>query len=341
MSKNNIIYQQLSLLKLFVASVFLSISCAQKPPADYVRVSGLAQGTTYGVVYENTIDAYLNEEIATLLAEFDSSLSNYAENSIISKINRNEEVELDSLFLDFFSVSKRIFEETNGAFDVTVGPIVNAWGFGWKTKTDPDSLTIDSLLQYVGMEKVSLKYGKFKKMNPNIKMISNAIAQGQSVDVIAKFLDSKGIENYLVEVGGELILKGLNEKGKEWRIGIDKPKDSIPLSNRVLQSVVSVTNTAVATSGNYRKFYYKDGVKLSHTVDPRTGYPVNHSLLSVTVFAESCAVADALATSFMVMGVDETKKFIEKHKQYKCILMYANENGDVVVESTDQTLKIE
>lgn len=327
------------LVSMFSLVLFV-MSCQSEEKAEFVQIGGMAQGTTYSIVYENTINEHLNVPISRLLSDFDSSLSNYEANSIISKINRNESVELDSLFISFFNLSAQIYAKTNGAFDITVAPLVNAWGFGWKQKVDPDSAMVDSLLQYVGMEKIKLSYGKVKKTNLNMQIVSNAIAQGQSVDMIAQFLDNKGIKNYLVEVGGELKMKGLNKKGEMWRVGIDKPVDSLSLDNRQLQSVVSVTDVAVATSGNYRKFYLKDGMKLSHTVDPRTGYPVSHSLLSVTVFANSCAEADALATAFMVMGVDATKAFVRKHSQYKCILMYAGENGKIVVEPTHKEIKI-
>ena len=205
--------------------------------------------------------------------------------------------------------------------------MVNAWGFGFKTGNPPTKQTIDSLRAIVGFHKVALKDGFVSKENPNTMLDCSAIAKGYGTDIVARYLKKKGIQNFMVEIGGEIVVSGNSEKQVPWRIGINKPTDDSLNTNQELQDVVNVSDIAMATSGNYRNFYYKNGKKYAHTIDPKTGYPVQHNILSATVLAKNCATADAYATSFMVMGLDGAKKVLEKHPELYAYLIYADNKG--------------
>jgi len=311
----------------FALIIFLLTSCTEK--ASYIRNSGYIQGTTYHFIYESPNGKDYQIELDGELGRFDLSLSNYETNSIISRMNRNDSTVLaDELFETCFNKGMEISETTDGAFDLTVGPLVNAWGFGFEKESKIDKSAIDSLMQLVGYNKIKLIDKKLIKENPNIKIDVNAIAQGYSVDVISAFLEGKKVKNYMVEIGGELRVKGINDKGLLWRIGIDKPIEGSSESNRELQEIVSLNNLSLSTSGNYRKFYEKDGIKYSHTIHPKTGYPSKSNLLSASVASADCMTADALATAFMVMG---TEKSIELVSQLKNIEVYF-----ISIDSTNQ-----
>ena len=221
-----------------------------------------------------------------------------------------------------------ISRETKGAFDITIAPLANAWGFGFKKGAFPDSLMIDSLLQITDYEKVKLENGRVIKQDPRIMLSCSAVAKGYSVDVIAQLLDRKGIKNYMVDIGGEVVVKGVNPKNNLWRIGINKPIDDSLSVRQDLQTVLDLTDLGMATSGNYRNFYYKDGKKYAHTIDPRTGYPVLHNILSATVIAEDCMTADALATAFMVMGLEEAETFCKANPKIDAYFIYSGDNGE-------------
>ena len=234
----------------------------------------------------------------------------------------------DSFFQTCFNRSIEISRETKGAFDITIAPLANAWGFGFKKGAFPDSLMIDSLLQITGYEKVKLENGKVVKQDPSVMLSCSAVAKGYSVDVIARLLDRKGIKNYMVDIGGEVVVKGKNATGDLWRIGINKPYDDSLAVKQDIQVVLNLTDLGMATSGNYRNYYYKDGKKYAHTIDPRTGYPVQHSILSSTVIAEDCMTADALATSFMVMGLEEAETFCKANPKIDAYFIYSGDNGE-------------
>ena len=208
-----------------------------------------------------------------------------------------------------------------------MAPMVNAWGFGFKTGNPPTRQTIDSLRAIVGFHTVSLQDGYVIKKNPKTMLDCSAIAKGYGTDVVARFLKKKGVQNFMVEIGGEIVVNGNSEKLQPWRIGINKPTDDSLNTSQAIQDVVSVSNIAMATSGNYRNFYYKNGKKYAHTIDPKTGYPVQHNILSATVFADDCATADAYATSFMVLGLDGAKKILEKHPELCAYLIYSDQKG--------------
>ncbi|MFA6400751.1 MAG: FAD:protein FMN transferase [Salinivirgaceae bacterium] len=311
----------------FALIILLLNSCTEK--ASYIRNSGYIQGTTYHFIYESPNGKDYQLELDAELRRFDLSLSNYEPYSIISRMNRNDsDVLADELFETCFKKAMEISETTDGAFDITVGPLVNAWGFGFEKENKIDNSMIDSLMKLVGFHKVKLIDKKLIKEDPKIKIDVNAIAQGYSVDVIAMFLEKKKVKNYMVEIGGELRVQGLNDKGLLWRIGIDKPIEGSTERNRELQEIVSLNNLILSTSGNYRKFYEKDGIKYSHTINPKTGYPSKSNLLSASVAAADCMTADALSTAFMVMG---TEKSIELVNQLKNIEVYF-----ISIDSTNQ-----
>jgi len=321
MKRNRII--SLILISMLVG-LFLIISYNIE---KYFANSGFIQGTTYNIQYKYSED--IQVEIDSVLHEFDLSLSTYIPNSIISGFNQNDTLVLaDEYFERFFTAANEVSIKTNGDFDITVAPIVNAWGFGFTERQNVDSLLIDSLLEFTGFEKVKLENGLIIKHNPSLMLDGNAIAQGQSVDVIAEFLEGKNIKNYLVDIGGEIRTKGQNPSKKDWRIGIDKPIENSGEIDRELQAILKFSNKSLATSGNYRKFYEKDGIKYSHTINPKTGYPVKHNLLSATVVTNECIYADAYATAFMVMGLEKSIEFIESNIDIEAYLIYSDSAGN-------------
>jgi len=300
----------------------------------YIAFNGFAQGTTYMVKYVKPLNfktlfdlsdsqsRRMQNNIDQLLREFDLSLSGYEQSSIISKINRNQDVEVDSLFVNVFNRSKEIYNETNGLLDISAGPLFNIWGFGFKNGSMPNQQTIDSVKRFIGMDKVALINNKIVKQDTSLTLNVNAIAQGYSVDVVGKYLQNLNINNFIVEIGGEIITRGTKPSGEQWVVGIDKPIDNNNTPGQDLQTTLKLNNVGLATSGNYRKFYIKDGKKYSHTINPLTGYPVSHSLLSATVIAKNAMDADAYATVLMVLGKDDAIKFLEKHTNLEAYLIY-------------------
>jgi FAD:protein FMN transferase len=303
-------------------------SCGKKP--EFSSFAGTAQGTTYSIVFENSAKRNpfdLKAEIEKILRDFDMSLSLYKDSSILSRINRNEEIVPDEFFIEVFKRSIEISQLTNGAFDITVGTLVRAWGFGPDEHKDVSASKIDSLLQLVGIEKVQLRDGKVLKSDPRVKLDFNAIAQGYSVDVLCGYLDKQGIKSYLVEIGGEVRVKG--DKGDSlWRIGIDRPEDNNMSPGENLEAVIEMKDRSLATSGNYRKYYVENGIKYSHTIDPKTGYPAKNQLLSATLLASDCATADGIATACMVMGKEKSIEFLDLHPEFDAYLIYSDEDGN-------------
>lgn len=292
----------------------------------YNSVNGLVFGTIYNITYQYDDD--LKQAIEAELKRFDLSLSPFNDSSTITRVNRNEDIATDSFFQACFNRSMDVSKQTNGAFDITIAPLANAWGFGFKKGTFPDSLMIDSLLQITGYQKVQLVNGKVVKQDPRIMLSCSAIAKGYAVDVVGQLLDSKGIKNYMVDIGGEIVVKGHSPRNSLWSIGINKPVDDSLSINQELQTVLQLTDVGMATSGNYRNFYHKDGKKYAHTIDPRTGYPVLNTILSATVIAQDCMTADALATAFMVMGVEEAETFANAHPTIDAYFIYSGEKGE-------------
>ena len=315
------------LLTLTILSIFLT-SCNKSPKTAYISFGGFTQGTTYSIKYSSKDSINYKNQIENLLAEFDSSLSTYNKLSVISKINYNESNITDDYFRTVYNKACDVYNKTDHAFDLTVAPLVNAWGFGFSNKENITNAVIDSILEFVGFEKICIKDSFIIKSDKRIMLDVNAIAQGYSVDIVADFLENKGIANYLVEIGGEVKTKGVNNKGKSWKIGIDKPFDNNNIPGENLQAIISLTDKSLATSGNYRKFYERNGIKYSHTIDPKTGYPVTHSLLSTTVIADDCMTADAYATSFMVIGLEKAFELAQELPNIEAFFIYSDENGE-------------
>ena len=323
MKNKRLIWQIPFLLLLIFGSIYV---IRQQQNTPYQRDEGFIFGTIYHITYQS--DVNYQKEIEAELQKVDNSLSPFNKTSIISRINRNEDVKVDNQFAEVFQLAEKISKETDGAFDITVAPMVNAWGFGFKTGNPPPQQTVDSLRAIVGFQKVALEEEHVKKQNPHIMLDCSAIAKGYGSDIVARFLKKKGIQNFMVEIGGEIVVNGNSDKQVPWRVGINKPTDDSLNTSQELQDVINVTDIAMATSGNYRNFYYKNGKKYAHTIDPKTGYPVQHNILSATVLAKNCATADAYATSFMVMGLDGAKKVLEKHPELDAYLIYSDEKGN-------------
>jgi len=313
---------QIPFLAILIVGTILIIRQQQNMP--YQRCSGLIFGTTYSIIYQ--YDEDLHPELLKQLKEVDAALSMFNEESTISKINQNEDIKPDQMFLDVFQLAQEISADTDGAFDITVAPLVNLWGFGFKHDIEPDRQSIDSLRQFIGWQKVSYKGGRIAKKDPRIMLDCSAIAKGYGADVAARLLDEKGVKNYLVEIGGEVVSKGISEKRVPWKIGVVKPTEEPQLDNHEMQTILNVTDKAMATSGNYRNFYYKGGRKYAHTIDPATGRPVQHNILSATVLCNRCARADAYATAFMVMGLEKAQKVLERNPDLMVYFIYDN-NG--------------
>lgn len=318
---------------------------------NFYTIEGFAQGTTYQIKYEASHDLKIKREIDSLLQDFDWHLSTYLDSSLISDFN-NADVHsycqiVSSIIANCFLESRKIYEVTDGAFNPAVYPLVDFWGFYDMANKEhqPTREKIDSILKFIVFDSTAIQLVQNKwidtdelsanelcKVDARLKLDFNAIAQGFSVDLIGLFLKSWGVENYMVELGGEVKCRGVNAYGNLWKIGIDRPSDGASVANRVLNAAVLVDNKGLATSGNYRKFYELNGIKYAHTIDPRTGMPVSHSLLSTTVVSDKASVSDAYATAFMVLGVEKTKLFLEKHEELDLdvYLIYANANGEFI-----------
>jgi thiamine biosynthesis lipoprotein len=285
---------------------------------------GMVFGTFYKITYQH--DKNLQKEIEAQLKSVNDALSMFDKKSIITAVNNNESVKLNDMFVNVFKLAQSISEDTDGAFDITVAPLVNAWGFGYKSGALPSQQDIDSIRAFVGYQKVKLSGMRIQKEDARLTLDCSAIAKGYGTDVVARYFLREGIKNFMVEIGGEIVTHGVNPKRQQWSIGIEKPvEDSLAMKSE-LQTVLKVDDIAMATSGNYRNFYYKDGKKYAHTIDPKTGFPVQHNILSATVLAKQCAVADAYATAFMVMGLEKSKEVLARHKDLKAYLIY-DDNG--------------
>ena len=318
---------QLPFLILLIVGTVMIIYNQKNTP--YQHDKGMIFGTVYHVTYQNSDN--LNDQIVAELNKVDSSLSMFNKQSVITKVNNNQDIEVDQMFGDVFTLARTVSADTDGAFDITVAPLVNAWGFGFKSGNMPSRHTIDSLRTFVGYKRVELHDSRIVKADPRVMLDCSAIAKGYGCDVVAELLRRKGIDNFMVEIGGEVVTSGISEKRVPWKIGVTKPSDDSLSVNNELQTVLNITDKAMATSGNYRNFYYKNGKKYAHTIDPATGYPVQHSLLSATVISDRCAKADAYATAFMVMGLEKAKKVLDRHRDLMAYLIYSDHKGEYKV----------
>ena len=312
-----LMWQGIFLALLIVGTIYIarhrneSENKSQNLISQTQKDAGFIFGTAYNATYE--YGSSLKDEIEAELQKVDNEFSMFNEHSTVSAINRGENPNRSKMFNEVYQLALTVNRETDGAFDITVAPLVNAWGFGFKNEKMPTAEQVDSLLKI------------------RSQMDFSAIAKGYGNDVVARLFKKKGIRNFMIEIGGEVVVSGHNPKGELWRIGVTKPQDDSLSVNGELQAVISMTDIAMATSGNYRNFYYKGGRKYAHTIDPRTGYPVQHSLLSATVFAKTCAVADAYATSFMVLGIDRAKQVLARHPELMGYFIYTNSEGKLSV----------
>ncbi len=316
--------------------IFVTFSCQKEIEKPFKQLQGLAFGTSFHITMHDQDDVVTEADIDSLIHAMNRSLSTYIPNSDISRINNGDtSVIVDELFREVFEKSSRIHAESKGAFDPTIGTLVNAWGFGpGEPIEDMSQEIVDSLKVYVGFEKLKLENSKLIKKYPEMFLDFNANAKGFAVDVIGRFLESKDVTNYLVEIGGEIRARGRNAKKQVWRIAIEKPNFD---GSRSFQTIIALDNECIATSGSYRKFKVDSvtGEKYAHTIDTKTGYPSKSNLLSASVIGQvDCADVDAYATAFMAMGLDKTKMFLDQHEELKAFLIYGNEQGELQTYTT-------
>lgn len=315
----------------FLASLWILVFTACTGQKQYFVESGSVFHTVYHIKYE--APELLTEKIDAEFQKFNLSLNPFNPNSIISKVNQNEPVEADDWFIEVFNRAKEVSDHSDGVFDITCAPLINLWGFGFSKMDSVTPQMIDSIKQFVGYQRVRLDGRKVIKDDPRVLLNCSAIAKGYACDVIARLLEREGIKNYMVEIGGEVAMKGVNQNGNCWRIGINKPEDdSTGIKNDIEEVVQLCKKGGVATSGNYRNYYVKDGKKYAHTIDPRTGYPSEQSILSATIVAQDCITADAYATAFMAMGLEKARQVAENVPDIEYFVIYADENGKHQIE---------
>lgn len=303
--------------------IALLISCNSNEK-KMITYTGFTQGTTFSIKFYTYGDgAKLMQGIDSIYRHINYTASTYDSNSIISKVNSNQDVELNYDFTKIFKRSMEVSDSTNGCFDITVGDLVRRWGFGFKTQKLPTDIQVDSLMKFIGYKNLSLTNGKIVKKFSETKLDFNAIAQGYTVDLVAEYLLKNNCSNFIVEIGGEVRANGQKQDNKPWLVGIEKPAPN-DSSMQAIQLTIPLNNQSISTSGNYRKYFVKDGVKYSHTIDPKTGYPVHHTLLSVSIIASDCTTADAFATAFMVMGIEKSKEFLKKHPRIEAYFIYSD-----------------
>ena len=307
-----------------------------KASADNTSWSRVNQGNVFGTYYQIKYKSTknLHKDIKKTLADVDNALSMFNKSSIISAFNENRDTIANEMFTDVFNLAQEVSVRTDGAFDITVAPLVNAWGFGFKKGQQPDNAAVKEMLEYIGYKSVALVDGKLVKQDKRTTLDCSAIAKGYGCDAVARMLDKKGVENYMIEIGGEVVTKGKNDRGEDWTIAISKPIEDTTASSNEHQAIISISGRGMATSGNYRNYYEIDGKKFAHTIDPRTGYPVQHSLLSATVVAENCAKADAYATAFMTLGLDKAIE-ICKENNIEAFFIYSDENRAYQTHATE------
>ncbi|WP_085519182.1 FAD:protein FMN transferase [Marivirga sericea] len=333
--KKNSIY---SLILIAAVAIIWFYRDSQKPKTKevpYIYISGEAQGTTYNITYSDDENRNFKQEIDSILNQFDLSLSTYIKNSEIAKFNKADSFQFKSpYFYPVLEKSKEIHEASNGAFDPTVYPLIEAWGFGPEKVDFPDSSRIEEIKAYVGFEYINFTRQKVLKEKDKVSLDFNAIAQGYSIDVIFDFLKSKNVQDMMVELGGELRVSGKNENGDLWSIGIDDPKtEADQQAKRV--AIIKLDNEAISTSGNYRKFFVYEGKKYGHSINPKTGYPIQRDIISSTVVAPSCMEADAWSTAFMVTGLEQAKEILSQQDHLKAFFIYEDADGELQQYTTE------
>jgi len=313
------------LLSIILCTLYLS-SCSNE--GEYYEEKGAVFHTIYTIKYQSPKP--LSKKIDEEFVKFNLSLNPFNPNSIISKVNRNEPTELDEWFTEVFNKAQEVSEKTEGAFDITCAPLINIWGFGFEKTDNVNQQIIDSVKTFVGYNKIRIEDGKIVKDDQRVMLNCSAIAKGYACDIIARLFEREGVTNYMIDIGGETVVNGVNPNGIGWRIGINEPEDdSTGIIGNVHEIVQLNRKGGIATSGNYRNFYIKDGKKYAHTIDPRTGYPSEQSILSATVIADDCMTADAYATAFMVMGIDKVDFIRNAVPEIEYYLIYSDEKGNM------------
>ena len=315
----------------------LMSSCVNQP--QKIVLQGLAQGSYYAITYFDELNRNFQHEIDSIFYAVDMSVNLWVDSSVISKVNRNEEVTLDSIFIDNFRIAQKAARLSDGYFDPTISPIVAAWGFSYKSGDSITPQLIDSLKQLVNYQKIRIENGKVVKENPNMKLDFNAIAQGYTSDLIASFLESRGIKNYLVDTGGEIMARGSKPNGQPWIVGIEKPAKNWD-SEQVVQTRITLRDKGLVTSGSTRKYVERNGRRYSHCIDPKTGYPVEHNVLSATVMAENSVWADALASICMVMGMEKSLPLIESMDGVEVYYIFVNDQNELETFATEGFQKL-
>jgi thiamine biosynthesis lipoprotein len=327
-----------SLILVAIVAIVWFYRDSQKPKTEklpYIFISGEAQGTTYNITYSDTENRNFKNQVDSILRKFDLSLSTYIKSSEIVRFNNSDSFQFQSpYFYPVLEKSKEIYNASDGAFDPTVYPLIEAWGFGPEKVDFPDSSRIEEIKKYVGFEYIKFDKRQVKKAKEKVSLDFNAIAQGYSIDVVYDFLQSQGIENMMVELGGELRVKGHNENGDLWAIGIDDPKQEAGQQPK-RTAIINLDNEAISTSGNYRKFFMHEGKKYGHSINPKTGYPVQRDIISATVVAPTCMEADAWSTAFMVTGLEKAKEMLNSENHLKAFFIYEDENGDLQKFNTE------
>ena len=320
------LYTIIAIILVAIAMWRTNNSGTQQDDVPYQRLEGTVFHTIYHITYQSKED--YSADINRLFREFDGSLSMFNDTSIITRMNNcDPDVVANSYFKTVFNKAKEISKATDGAFDITVAPLVNLWGFGFKNSDNVSQATVDSILQFVGYETVTLdETGHLIKQDPRTIMDASSIAKGYMSDIVGDFLKSQGVRNYMVEIGGEIALNGINPKGNSWGVGVNKPTEDSTQVNSELQEVIYLNEGGIATSGNYRNFYYKDGKKYAHTIDPHTGYPIQQDILSSTVIAKDCMTADAYATAFMVLGKEKALQVLANDTTLMAYFIVEGEN---------------
>ena len=312
-------------------------SCVNQP--QKIVLQGLAQGSYYAITYFDELNRDFQHEIDSIFHAVDMSVNLWVDSSVISKVNRNEEVTLDSIFIDNFRIAQNAARLSDGYFDPTISPIVAAWGFSYKSGNSITPQLIDSLKHLVNYQKIRIENGKVVKENPNMKLDFNAIAQGYTSDLIAAFLESRGIKNYLVDTGGEIMARGSKPNGQPWIVGIEKPAKNWD-SEQVVQTRITLRDKGLVTSGSTRKYVERNGRRYSHCIDPKTGYPVEHNVLSATVMAENSVWADAMASICMVMGIEKSLPLIESMDGIEVYYIFVNDQNELETFATEGFQKL-
>lgn len=325
--------KKLGLFFALMAIILLNTSCSNKQDKKFV-FDGMVQGTYYHIIVYAQSDEGLQKSFDSIFTLVDNSVSLWVENSLINQVNRNENPKLNQVFIENFNAAKRLYTLTEGALDVTIGALVREYGFTTKQKTTLSQAQIDSMMRYVGLNKVGLQGDRIVKQYNETFLDFNAIAQGYTTDKIAEELNKRNIKSYLVDVGGEVYAKGEKPNGEKWSVAIETPAQTKD-AERSYDVAILLKDESIVTSGSYRKFYEENGVKYSHTIDPTTGKPIKHSLLSASVVANDATTADGLATMCMVLGLEKSKEFLEKHKEYSAYLIYSDDKGAMQVWYSD------